>query len=366
MSEVARLLHDLLDTGGPVDLARFTGIAVGHPQHGYYATRDPLGRRGDFTTAPEISQLFGELIGLWCAQCWIDLGRPERVHLVELGPGRGTLMADLVRAAGSVPGFPEAFDVHLVETSPRLRQRQAAALRDLRVLWHEGLDSLPEDAPLLVIGNEFLDALPVRQLQLLPDGWHERLVGRDEQHRFVLVPSPRRVALQEVPGLDPRACRPGAILEVAPAREALVAALAARLAAQGGAALLIDYGKDGPLGDTLQAVKDHRPVDPLAEPGEADITSRVDFAALATAARRNGAVAWGPLAQRELLGRLGIGLRLARLLERATPAQARALESGAERLTAPEAMGTLFRALALTATPAAPPGFASEERSMPC
>lgn len=358
MSAIARLLHDLIDTGGPVDLATFMGLAAGHPQHGYYATRDPFGASGDFTTSPEISQLFGELVGLWCAQCWLDLGRPARLHLAEFGPGRGTLMADLLRAADSVPGFAASLEIHLVETSPFLRRRQEAALAGRAVRWHEEIATLPGDAPLLAVANEFLDALPIRQFQLLPDGWHERLVGRDEQRRFVFVPSPRRAMTAPAPaeGLEP-----GAIIEVAPAREAFVAMLAARLADQSGAALLVDYAKPGPLGDTFQAVRGHRPADPLEHPGEADLTSRVELAPLAAAARREGASAWGPLAQGTFLERLGIRLRLARLSERASPAQAEALVSGVERLVAPDAMGELFQVLALAGGGLRPPGFAMEE-----
>ncbi|MDX6750786.1 SAM-dependent methyltransferase [Geminicoccaceae bacterium 1502E] len=361
MTAIGRLLHDLIDTGGPVDLACFMGLALGHPRHGYYATRDPLGQKGDFTTAPEISQLFGELIGLWCAQCWIDLKRPARLHLAEFGPGRGTLMADLLRAADTVPGLRAALQVHLVETSPALRRRQAALLGGSGAQWHDGLESLPGDAPLLAVANEFLDALPIRQFQRLPDGWHERLVGRDEQRRFLFVPSPRRAALDEALGPQAAALKPGAIVELAPAREAFVAGLAERLAAQKGAALLIDYAKPGPLGDTLQAVRAHRPVDPLTDPGEVDLTSRVDFAALAAAARQAGVAAWGPLGQGAFLSRLGIGLRLERLLQAATPAQAQALQAGATRLVAPAAMGELFQVMALAAGHMLPPGFSAEE-----
>jgi NADH dehydrogenase [ubiquinone] 1 alpha subcomplex assembly factor 7 len=342
-------------------------LALAHPGGGYYARRDPLGAAGDFVTAPEVSQLFGELVGLALAQHWLDLGRPPRVLLVELGPGRGTLVADALRAAQVVPGFLEAAGVlHLVETSPVLRERQAAALGQLPVRWHDELAGVPQDRPLLLVANEFLDALPIRQFVRRSGRWHERLVAVDEAGAFRFVLAPRPTPFPLVAEGAPEDPPDGAVLELGPAREALAEAIAARVVAQGGLALLIDYSDDADaamLGDTLQAVRRHARVDPLAAPGEVDLSAHVDFGAIGRRAAGAGAVAYGPVGQATFLGRLGIELRLRQLLGRATPTQREALESGCARLVAPDQMGELFKVMALTA-PAAPlpPGFDPEER----
>ncbi len=363
-AELARRLRRLIEDHGPTPVSRFMALALAHPTLGYYPRRDPLGAAGDFVTAPEVSQLLGELIGLLLAQHWLDLGRPAAVRLVELGPGRGTLMADAWRAARSVPGFAAAASVHLVETSPALRERQAAALAGLPASWHDAVEEVPGGAPWLLVANEFLDALPIRQFVRRDGRWHERLVGVDGEgggfaHVLAAIPTP-------LPLPDPTVEIPdGAVLELGPAREALVETVAARLAAEGGLALFVDYGSgEGPLmlGDTLQAVRRHRKVDPLEAPGEADLSAHVDFAALARRAAAAGVAVHGPVTQATLLRRLGLEVRLARLLERATPEQRAGLVSGAERLTEPHQMGELFKALAITPLGApAPPGFLAEE-----
>ncbi|MGG5809690.1 class I SAM-dependent methyltransferase [Falsiroseomonas sp. CW058] len=303
----------------------------------YYARPEsPFGRGGDFTTAPEISQAFGEVIGLWCAVTWERMGRPDPVLLVECGPGRGTLMADALRAAAEVaPAFRAALRVHLVEASPALRAVQARLVPD--ATWHDDLSTLP-GGPLLLVANEFLDALPVRQFVRRGGDWVERHV-RDGA--FVELPA------ADAPSL-PADAPDGAVKEVSEPSLAWAAALGARLAAGGGAALLVDYGHAAPaFGESLQAVARHRAgLDPLAEPGTRDLTAHVDFAAIAAAAQAGGAAAHGPLPQGLVLQRLGLVTRAA-MLARSRPRLAGEILSGAERLVAPEGMGRLFKALAL-------------------
>lgn len=308
----------------------------------YYAGRAGLGR--DFTTAPEMSQAFGECLGLWCAVTWQAMGAPPRVVLAELGPGRGTLMADALRAVREMaPPFAAALELHLVETSPLLRAAQAARFS---ATWHDSADTLPP-GPMLLLANEFFDALPIRQYVRRGAGWTERFVASGA---FVEQP-----AAQQGEGPE------GAVREVCEAGLALAASLGARLAREGGAALILDYGpaRSG-LGDTLQALRDNAPADPLAEPGQADITAHVDFAALATAARAAGAAAHGPLPMGLFLQRLGLMARSA-MLARSAPASAGAILAAAQRLVAPEGMGRLFKALAL-AHPALPVPAGFEDR----
>lgn len=350
------LLRSLIAEQGPISVAAYMALALGHPRHGYYTTRDPFGARGDFTTAPEISQLFGECLAIWCALAWDAMKRPLPLRLVELGPGRGTLMADLVRALGRIaPALARGATLHLVETSPVLRRAQEAALGDRRAEWHDAFAGVP-DGPLLLVANEFFDALPIRQFLRAGDGWCERHVDWGEG-RLVFRAGPK------LPGAVPPALAEapdGSIYEISAVATALAAEIGVRLAAAPGAALVIDYGRRSPAaGDTLAAIQGGRKdADPLAEPGEADLTAHVDFAALAHAVERSRARCWGPVTQGALLTALGIEQRLAALAARANPAQKERLDSGARRLIAPEGMGTLFLALA-AATPGlpAPPGF---------
>ena len=325
---------------------RYMALCLGHPLYGYYRTRDPLGARGDFTTAPEISQTFGELIGLWAAEVWRAMAEPSPVRLVELGPGRGTLMADALRAARVLPAFHSAAAVHLVETSPALRARQEATLAPAGapVSWHDDLAEVP-DGPAIVVANEFFDAQPIRQFVGTERGWCERLVGLgDGGLAFGLAPGPARDV--------PLPVRPGATLDWPSAGLALIGTLAARVAGQGGAALIIDYGhaKSG-FGDTLQAVRAHAYADPLADPGEADLTAHVDFALLARAARIAGATVHGPVPQGDFLRALGIDARAAALKQRATQAQGDAIDAAVARITGSGEgqMGELFKVLALAA-----------------
>ena len=360
MSTPAERLRASLVREGPIPLDRFMALALLDRRGGYYATRNPIGAAGDFTTAPEISQCFGELLGVALARTWLDLGRPERVILVELGPGRGTLMCDLLRALRSVPGLASALELHLVEPSPSLRAVQRERLDPYAPRFHDSLATVPRGAPLLLVANEVLDALPVRQWVRVEGGWRERLVGLDRDGRlaFVLAPVTIRVALPDAAGDVPI----GTVVELGPAREALVAEIAGRLAADGGSALLVDFGRLGAVGDSLRAVRGHRPADPLDEPGTVDLAADVDFAALRRVARAAGATVFGPVGQGVVLERLGIGLRLARLAAGRTAAERAALEAGVRRLVAPDAMGERFQVLALTGPGAPPPaGFLAEE-----
>ena len=318
---------------GPIPLSQYMAAANAH----YYASRDPLGTGGDFTTSPEISQMFGELIGLWCADLWDRAGRPE-VAWVELGPGRGTLAADALRAMNRAGLAPP---VHFVETSPALRDAQRA--RVPHATWHDTVDTLPTEPALIVVANEFFDALPIRQLVRRGEGWHERLIAAQDT-LFLPIAGPA-VPIAVIP--EPlRDAAPGSIIEVSPHSVAIMRSLAARIVAQGGAMLAIDYGYEGPaLADTLQAVRGHAFANPYEAPGEHDLSAHVDFTTLAAAAQSAGATAFGPVTQRDLLGQLGIDQRTAALARR-TPDRADALLADRTRLM--DAMGTLFRALAIT------------------
>jgi len=352
-TEIAARLKRYIARDGPISVAAYMAEVLAHPRHGYYATRDPFGAAGDFVTAPEISQMFGELLGLWCAEAWQRLGRPDPVILAELGPGRGTLMADVLRAAKMAPGFREALRVHLVEISPVLREKQRASLRDVEVTWHEGPHELPE-GPILVIANEFFDALPVRQFARTPRGWCERMVGYDpetDRLAFALGPPSPQAAAYVPESL--RDSAPGAVVEVSPAAISLAADLGRRIATHGGAALIVDYGRVTPKAEaTLQAVRGHDRADVLADPGEADLTAHVDFPLLARALAESGTEVHGPVPQGGFLTGLGIEARAAILKRHATAGQVTQIDAALHRLTDPQQMGRLFKVLG-----AVPPGF---------
>ena len=340
-------------TSGPLTVAQYMTACLHDPQDGYYATRPALGEGGDFLTAPLVSQMFGELLGLWAAEVWFRLGRPDRVLLVEAGPGDGTLMADALRAARHAPGFLEAAKLVLVETSAPLievqRRRLAGGL--VEPAWASSILELPDGAPVILISNELLDCLPAHQFVRVPRGWAERMVGLDERGELAFGLAAR------LAGPAPLHAELGDLVEASPAQELFGAELGRLIARQGGAALLIDYGRDAPgPGDTLQALKGHQKVHPLEAPGQADLTVHADFPAVAAAARRAGAQTAPILSQGELLGRLGIYER-AEALARARPGQVEILERQLARLTAPDQMGTLFKALAIHAPGLTPPGF---------
>ena len=350
MTPLERQIRRTIETTGPVTVAEFMALALAHPEHGYYMGRDPLGARGDFVTAPEISQVFGELIGLWAAVAWEQCGSPGRVVLAECGPGRGTLMADALRAAAMVPAFADAIEVHLVETSPALRARQAETLAGAAPAWHDTVGGLP-DAPLILIANEFFDALPVRQFVKTAQGWAERCVGlADGELAFVAGADIPPAAVPAVAAAE------GDIVETCPAAQAVAAEIGARIAARGGAALIVDYGHAvTAAGDTLQAVRGHDHVPPLCDPGDCDLTAHVDFAALADGFREGGACPFGPVTQGALLEALGIRERTERLAAGAAPDAASLIRSATNRLIDADQMGTLFKALAVAAEHAPPP-----------
>jgi NADH dehydrogenase [ubiquinone] 1 alpha subcomplex assembly factor 7 len=322
--------------GGPMTVAQYMAAANAH----YYATRDPLGAAGDFITAPEISQMFGELVGLWLADLW-HRARTPAAHYVELGPGRGTLAADALRAMAKAGLEPS---VHFVETSPVLRAIQAERVPG--VIWHDDVTSLPDDAPLLIIANEFFDALPVHQMIRREDTWHERRIACQDT---IFLPVVGKKLPDEIVHEALRDAPPGSIIETSPASIAIVRALAKRLAAQGGAALIVDYGYDGPsIGETLQALKGHGFANPFDNPGAHDLSAHVDFATLANMALLTGARVSGPVPQGDWLGRLGI-IERAAALAKAQPYRGAEIAAAHRRLTHPQEMGTLFRAMALTA-----------------
>jgi NADH dehydrogenase [ubiquinone] 1 alpha subcomplex assembly factor 7 len=329
---------------GPLTVEEYMALALGDPEHGYYRTQRAIGREGDFITAPEICQIFGELIGLWAVMVWQSMGCPQRFALVELGPGRGTLMADALRAARGVPAFRAAVEVHLVEISAPLREAQGSALCDAAPRWHDNLQDVP-NLPAIVIANEFFDVLPIRQMIFTGGVWRERRVGLDGDGLCFVAGEPAAGAASL--GLSDSAPE-GSIHESQPAARPVIAELARRASTHPLAALIIDYGHTGGLGDTLQALCSHSFADPLRDPGRVDLTAHVDFTALAREARRHGLKASQPLPQGLFLARLGIAERWQRLSRTATPAQAELLSSGARRLTSPGEMGELFKALALT------------------
>ena len=372
MSLKARIA-ELIAAQGPVSVAQFMTIALHDPESGYYATRDPFGppkegkKGGDFITAPEISQMFGEMLGLWLAQAWEEQGRPAHPLLVELGPGRGTLMADMLRACKAAPDFLKAADIMMVEASPFLRAAQQETLKaHPGITWQNQFDP-PHGRPIFLVANEFFDALPIRQYVKTARGWCERMVTvKEDALAFALAPTPVPGAIIPESRMD---APEGGVYETAPGAIALAEEIARRIAAAGGAALLLDYGYDammlqaGGYAETLQAVGGHAFTAVLDEPGAHDLSAHVDFAALEQAGRRSGASVHGPIGQGALLQALGINLRAQSLAAR-NPASAAQIAAALQRLTAPDKMGTLFKALAFLPPGAATaPGFAHARSS---
>jgi SAM-dependent MidA family methyltransferase len=312
-------------------------LCLAHPVHGYYMSRDPFGPAGDFITAPEISQMFGELIGIWCVAAYTALGTPRQFMLIELGPGRGTLMSDIMRACRVMPGFHEAARLHLVETSPLLRDLQAARLGDV-VTWHEHIGTVPK-GPSIVIANEFFDALPIRQYEFRGGQWLERRVGLGAGDQMV-------IGLARVP-VDLAPAPEGTILETAPLREDFAKSLGLRLAKAPGATLIIDYGHSASgTGDTLQAMRRHKYCSILDRPGEADLTAHVDFETLMHSLTEEGAVTHGPMTQRRFLLAMGLEVRAANLAQSAREPERKAITRAVERLAGEKQMGDLFKVLA--------------------
>ena len=343
----ARIARD-----GPMPVATFMALCLYDPDHGYYVRGDPLGAAGDFVTAPEVSQMFGEMLGLWAAEVWQEIGAPAAVQLIEIGPGRGTMMHDALRAARAAPEFRRALRVHLIEVSPALRQCQAETLRDVGdvpVRWHATLAEAPS-GPAIVLANEFFDALPVHQAERRPTGWHERqiAVNAGDELAFTLAPEPIAEFERHLPGAVSKA-PVGTIFEWRTDR--LATDLASRVRADG-VALVIDYGHaESAAGDTFQAVRSHRYASPLAMPGRTDLTAHVDFAALATAATAAGARTHGPVEQGVWLKRIGIEARARTLASAVAEDKRPRIAADLARLvgTGRTDMGALFKAMAISA-----------------
>ncbi len=342
-------LKALIEAGGPLTVARYMRETLLHPEYGYYTTREPFGVAGDFITAPEISQTFGELIGLWCAAVWQQIGSPAKVALTEFGPGRGTLMADALRAARIVPGLSNAIEVHLVEASPRLRALQRETLSGIEITWHDTAETLSEK-PTLILGNEFFDALPIQQVVYRDGAWRERCIAWDnENSAFCWTDIPASAELiRQVPVAE--APIEGDIFEICQDGRMVSEQIARHIANFGGAGLFLDYGHGkSAFGDTLQALRGHQYADVLDRPGTADLTAHVDFDALLDSAASGGCICFGTVTQRQFLSALGIEARVEALAAGASTAQAATIRSGARRLIEPAEMGTLFKAVAIAA-----------------
>lgn len=348
MTPLKQRIVEMISALGPIPVSEYMALCLFDPRDGYYTTREPFGTEGDFITAPEISQMFGELVAIWLYQAWQAAGRPMPVTLAEIGPGRGTLMKDMLRTLSRLdPGFVEAAGFAMIETSPRLVEIQKKTLQGAAAtpIWYETVDALPE-APLLIVGNELFDAIPTRQFVRTQKGWRERMIGLDDEEKLAFFAGAASLDPSLLPN-DAADASQGAIVELAPARSALMTTIAERLAANGGAGLFIDYGYLKPgVGDTLQALRQHRHEDVLASPGVADLTSHVDFAALATVARGHGLDAHLATQGAFLLG-MGLLERAGRLGAKVDAAGREKLGGEVERLAGPQAMGELFKVLAI-------------------
>jgi NADH dehydrogenase [ubiquinone] 1 alpha subcomplex assembly factor 7 len=345
MTALQSIIADLIRRHGALTVAQFMELALQHPEHGYYRRHDPLGRGGDFITAPEISQMFGEMIGLWLADCWQKLGRPDPCVLLELGPGRGTLLADALRATRKLPNFHAALRLYLLESNASLRAQQARTLEDFHPAHLDDLSGLPK-LPILAVANEFFDALPMRQFISTAAGWCERLVTCDDQNNLVFIVSKPDPACRLLVPEPLHNAAEGFCYELSPASLAVMQQLAARIAAQGGAGLIIDYGYTAPSGQpTLQALAQHAYAPVLNNPGGQDITAHVNFGLLKLAAERAGLGCGGPIGQGDFLHNMGIDLRASQLRLQATSVQTEAITSALHRLCDPAEMGTLFKVL---------------------
>lgn len=362
MTRLKTRIAELIGAVGPIPISEYMALCLFDPQDGYYTTREPFGAAGDFVTAPEISQMFGELVTVWLYQAWLAIGGPTPVAIAEIGPGRGTLMRDMLRTLSRLdPTLTASASFALIETSPRLTevQKRTLAGTPATIAWHEAVDTLPQ-GPLLIVGNELFDAVPIRQFVRAGAGWRERMIGLDDANRlrfFVGAGSLDPMLLPEGAENAPQ----GAIVEVAPARAALMAAIAGRLAGFGGAGLFLDYGHLQPgIGDTLQALRKHGHEDVLANPGQADLTAHVDFVALAATVRAHGLDAHLST-QGEFLLKMGLLERAGRLGANADEAAREKIAADVERLAGPQGMGELFKVLAVLPAGIAVPPFPSTD-----
>ena len=347
MGSLAAHIHDIIRQRGPISIADYMELALQHPEHGYYRKGDPLGQAGDFITAPEISQMFGEMIGLWCVEVWRMMGSPEAFTLLEMGPGRGTLMQDALRATAKISGFHTAMDLCLLESNETLRQMQQKKLAEYLPRWLDDVSELPAQ-PTIVVANEFFDALPIRQFEKTFQGWCERMVSVTG-NEFGFTHWPLDEALVSLIPAPLREGTPGTVYEISMPSLTIMRSLAKHIAQHKGAVLAIDYGYPEAMGKpTLQAVYQHKFADVLKNPGEVDLTAHVDFSALASIVRAQNISITGPVGQGEFLKAMGIEFRAAQLKQRATPDQAAALDMALNRLTNSSEMGTLFKVMAMT------------------
>jgi NADH dehydrogenase [ubiquinone] 1 alpha subcomplex assembly factor 7 len=353
MSDILDHLKKRITQSGALTVADYMSECLANPEHGYYFHNEPFGTSGDFVTAPEISQVFGELLGLWVVHQWHAMGKPKSINLIELGPGRGTLMSDALRTVGGVQELITGLNVHLVETSQRLRSFQKQALVQYTPTWHDDISSLP-DGPIIVIANEFFDALPIHQFEYTAHGWLERRVAvKDGQLMFTPWPPQFSIEAQASAAGQPRV---GDIFEVSPVSQKIISELAARCVSQSGCGLFVDYGHNrSGYGDTLQAVKAHAYVDVLKIPGDTDLSSHVDFEALAKSTAKAGAIAYGTESQGQFLKGLGVNERTDALMARATQDQLAQLDAGRDRLISDDQMGDLFKVMAITSPDLPPP-----------
>ncbi|RWO20359.1 class I SAM-dependent methyltransferase [Mesorhizobium sp.] len=362
MTRLKTRIVELIGAAGPIPVNHYMALCLFDPLDGYYTTREPFGAAGDFVTAPEISQMFGELIAVWLYEAWLATGRPMPATIAEIGPGRGTLMKDMLRTLARLdPALTAGASFAMIETSPRLAdvQRQTLVATPAAIGWHESIDTLPQ-TPLFIVGNELFDAVPIRQFVRAGTGWRERMIGldgADQLHVFAGAGSVDPTLLPD----DAENAPQGAIVEVAPARAALMATIAERLAGLGGAGLFLDYGYLQPgIGDTLQALRKHDHEDVLANPGEADLTAHVDFAALAAIVRAHGLDAHLST-QGEFLVEMGLLERAGQLGANANEAAREKIAGEVERLAGPQAMGDLFKVLAVLPAGIAVPPFATAD-----
>jgi NADH dehydrogenase [ubiquinone] 1 alpha subcomplex assembly factor 7 len=357
-------IKSIIKAQGPISIAQYMGIALSDKKYGYYTTKQPLGRQGDFITAPEISQMFGELIGLWCASIWEFMGRPVNLQLVEFGPGKGTLMSDLLRGTSKISGFHDSISIHLIEISPSLKKQQQVNLNnyDVKIEWYNNFSDILNN-PTIIIGNEFFDALPILQFVKTKNGWREKLIGIDASEELKFMLSPAETPACALIPQNIRNSDENSVFEICPSAISTIRNISQHLKENGGAALFIDYGYfENPLVNSFQAVKEHEYHDVLKDPGQADLTAHVDFSTLKNSATESGITTHKIIGQGQFLQAMGIDIRASMILKNATFEQKKDIISATERLTDNKQMGELFKCLAITHPELpAPPGFESED-----
>ncbi len=348
MTPLFSIIHDIISSEGPITLERYMEIVLHHPDYGYYRHDDPLGAHGDFVTAPEVTQMFGEMVGVWCVEVWKQMGEPNPFALLELGPGRGTLLMDILRATSKITGFQKAFRLHLFESNATLRKIQKEKLGDYAPVFVENIERLPW-MPTIVLANEFFDTIPMRQFFKTEKGWRERLVDCQAGRLLFIEGEPQLTPLGVAANVAGDT-RIGWTYEVSPSSLAIVQQVSGHVVRHGGAGLIVDYGYSAPMGaDTLEAWHKHKFIDPLEFSGEADVTADVDFSALKTIALHTGARVVGPIGQGEFLKNLGIEVRAAQLVRSASEDTAAVVKADLNRLIDPAHMGVSFKAMSILA-----------------